>query len=412
MMEKKTVQKILLGALLLGSIATFLITDYTRGEDSKLYLLKDSELISVGNYMGSFLIAQQSGNISILSESQEILWNLDLNSSEIRDIDILPNGNFLIADYSNDCILEINPSNNSEIVWIWDARNPQHVNWSDYAIVKNWSTPVRAFLNGSQGMSSPWCGISEVDFIEGSQYNRNYDSILITLSLFDMIIEIKYSSTPSIVWSYGIPGDYNELQDPLYAGYLPSGNIIVADSGNHRLVELHQKWHYLLWSCKVPFTEGNMNQINDIVEINATHLLISDAKGGKINYLNKTSKSFEHEVSFSTLMNPIDLDKINDSLYITDIDNIYRVSLLDFDVEVLLTTQNFLQPFYIVIGMGTLYHCLLFGYELVEYFKQDVKGKIIKSPILNRFVILVLFTFVLVLLPEIVSFYLNFDSII
>ncbi|UYP43825.1 hypothetical protein NEF87_000110 [Candidatus Lokiarchaeum ossiferum] len=412
MIQKTTVQKYLFGALLFGSLVTLLITGSVTRENGELYFLNDSEAIFKGNYSGSFLIAQQSGNISVLSENQEILWNLDLNSSEIRDVDILPNGNFLIADYSNDCILEINPSNNSEIVWMWDALNPQHINWSDYAIFKNWSTPVRAFLNGSQGISNPWTGISEVQFIEGSQFNRNFDSILITLSLFDMVIEIKYSSTPSILWSYGIPGYYSQLQDPIYASYLSSGNIIISDSGNHRLLELHKTWHYLLWTCKVPFPEGNMHEINDIVEVNATHLLISDSQGGKIKFLNKTSKSFEQELTFSNLMNPYDLDRINNSLYITDIDNIYRVSLLNYNVESLFTTQNYLKPFYIIMGMGMLYHCLLLGYESIYYYNQEVRCKIIRSPLRNRLIILGLCTLVILLLPDIVSFYLNFESLI
>ncbi len=411
MKNKVKIQIVLLGLIFVGSLITFTGSYISHRENDVVYFLRDTELISEGDYAGSYLIAQKSGNVSIVTATQETRWTKNMNGSEIRDVDILPNGNILIADYSTDRIIEINPDNPDQILWAWEARNVLHINWSEYAIAKNWSTPVRAFLNQSVDFSIPWAGISEIEFVLGSDYNRNYDSILVTLTLFDMIIEIRHSTTPSILWSYGIPGNHYYLDAPLFANYVSTGNVIVTDTGNHRLIELQQTWHYVIWNCKIFFPEGNMRRINDVVEVNSTHLIVSDSESGKIQFLNKTSKAFEQEISYSSLMNPIDIDMVGQSLLITDIDNVHLVSLFDLESEPIFETKNYLNPFYIVTGLVTIYHVILFSYEFIQFLKEDVRSKFRKSALPSRLTSILLCSLAIAILPDIISFYLNFDSL-
>lgn len=134
----------------------------------------------------------------------------------------LSNGNTLIADTGNHRILEVSPE--GDVVW-------------------QYGEPGRAGCAG-QGLFKPAAAVRALN-----------GNTLITDSGNHRLVEVSPEAT--VVWQYGNAANRlgggagagnGQLTEPSYACRLPDGKVLVADSGNQRVLELDDMkqivWHY------------------------------------------------------------------------------------------------------------------------------------------------------------------------
>jgi len=93
----------------------------------------------------------------------------------------------------------------------------------------------------------------------------------------------------NIVWQYGEMGiagsGPNQLNTPVCAVYLPSGNILITDQGNHRVIEVNQH-NLVLWQYGTTGVSGaGANQLNDPNSaelLDNGHILIADEGNNRV----------------------------------------------------------------------------------------------------------------------------------
>jgi hypothetical protein len=108
-----------------------------------------------------------------------------------------------------------------------------------------------------------------------------------------------------IVWAYGVAGvtgsDFNQLNAPVQATYLPNGHVLITDQGNQRVIEV-KKNYKIAWQYGTTGVAGSdANQLNDpnsaelldngniliadegnnrVIEVNRNHDIVWSAGGG------------------------------------------------------------------------------------------------------------------------------------
>ncbi len=238
----------------------------------------DAERLSNGNYLFSICddvlinpTAPLVNNIVEMTPTYEVVWNYTItgpetHNHEVHDVDKLSNGNYLIADMSQDRVIEVNST--YDIVWEW--RSIDH-------------------LSHPEPIPDDWVHLNDVDRLPNG-------NTLITLRNYDTVIEVNPAG--DIVWQYGdllyvnplLPAqNHSKLFGPHNADRLKNGNTLIADSMNHRCIEIdpigkivwevNQSQIDLLWprDCdKLP--NGNVliadSWRNRIIEINSTYDIV------------------------------------------------------------------------------------------------------------------------------------------
>src|SRR5262249_49360159 len=93
----------------------------------------------------------------------------------------------------------------------------------------------------------------------------------------------------TIVWQYGKAGvtgaGHNQLNTPVQATYLPSGDVLITDQGNQRVIEVTPD-HQIMWQYGVTGVPGaGFNQLNNpnSAELLANgHVLIADESNNRV----------------------------------------------------------------------------------------------------------------------------------
>ncbi|MFX1344271.1 MAG: aryl-sulfate sulfotransferase [Promethearchaeota archaeon] len=237
----------------------------------------DAERLPNGNYLfsicDSIYVDSKVPLVNYLVEmtpDYEVVWNYTItgpaaHNHEIHDVDKLANGNYLIANMNNDSVIEVNST--YDIVWEWKCID--HLPLPD---------PI----------PDDWVHLNDVDRLPNG-------NTLITLRNYDCVIEVNPAG--DIVWQYGDlefdvssqPENHTKLWGPHNADRLSNGNTMIADSLNHRCIEvdslgtivweINQSHVNLLWprDCdKLP--NGNV-LISDsyryrIIEVNSTYDIV------------------------------------------------------------------------------------------------------------------------------------------
>jgi len=195
----------------------------------------------------------------------------------------IPNGNIWIADTINDRMIEVNPQTN-QIEWEW---NPHDVNWTE--INPEWDENSW-YMNPTPW---DWSHLNDVDY---KKYNSSFEACLISLRNFDTIVEINYTAeiaagqgnwgnASNIVWLYGERDNYTLLNHQHNPDYLDSGNIVVSDSENARLLELDYSsgtplspYKQIVWSYS-----GGLRWPRDINEVDGGQaFIVTDSLNGRI----------------------------------------------------------------------------------------------------------------------------------
>ena len=216
-----------LGLFLVVAVSSFFLSYQIIPITQPFGMPLDVDYIQEGDYAGNFLVTDARGSIVIVSPQSTVLWRCGLAEFFVHDADILPNGNVMIADTLGDYVFEVDIDDPTQIVWQWNARDISHINWTDFGISNGWSANALELVENQSLSENLFTHLNDVDFVNGSEYGRSYDSVLISLSHFDMVVEVNYSSSKEIVWSYGEP----EREDIIYHQHnpdmLPNGNVVI-----------------------------------------------------------------------------------------------------------------------------------------------------------------------------------------
>jgi outer membrane protein assembly factor BamB len=92
-----------------------------------------------------------------------------------------------------------------------------------------------------------------------------------------------------IVWQYGSFGvtgaDDNQLNTPVQATYLPSGNVLITDQGNERIIEVERAHNRIVWQYGTTGVIGagpdQLNNPNSAELLGNGHILIADENNNR-----------------------------------------------------------------------------------------------------------------------------------
>ncbi|HYL21988.1 MAG TPA: PQQ-binding-like beta-propeller repeat protein [Gemmatimonadales bacterium] len=175
-------------------------------------------------------------------------------------------GNILIADQFNNRVIEVNPT--GTIVWHFGL-GPGDVSAASI-IGTNDAERVGALTlmagTGAPPGTEPLCPTGCAD-------NR--------------VMLVDHEGR--IVWQYGTFGvtgaDANQLNTPVQATYLPTGNVLITDQSNERIIEVERAHNAIVWQYGTTGVIGagadQLNNPNSAELLANGHILISDENNNR-----------------------------------------------------------------------------------------------------------------------------------
>ncbi|NPE09021.1 MAG: hypothetical protein GNW80_12125 [Asgard group archaeon] len=175
---------------------------------------------------------------------------------------------------------------------IWEFQ-PDLINWTE--INPAWGAD--SYYNNP--IDYGWTHLNDVDFLFGSEHNTTYDSLLISINRFDLVLLLNFTaefnehlvgddfgSVENIYWWYG-PGEINLQHNP---DMLPNGNIIICDSHGGRVIEVNKATKEIVHTISsaggksfVIVKDADYNPIND-------NYLITDSGNNRIVIIDNTGE--------------------------------------------------------------------------------------------------------------------------
>jgi hypothetical protein len=223
---------------------------------SVLAAFEDDEYSDCGRFSSP---CTRTGFRIIKPNSGEIVqeWSYPVRSagsSEVHDVEKLPNGNYILSDMEYESIIEVNES--GSIVWHWNASSyyespPDptkqdwlHINDVDRIGEDRYLVSVRnenelLIIERGEGVVEQIGG----DGVLRQQHNPQMiqdDTILVADSHHDRIVELRrFDSGWRPVWSVNSVAG-TSLSWPRDADRLPNGNTLITDSKNNRVIEVNE----------------------------------------------------------------------------------------------------------------------------------------------------------------------------
>jgi len=282
-------------------------------------------------------------------ENQNVVWQFDQNISYSHSIWLLPNGHILVADCGHNRIIEINYPQ-KDIVWEW---NPTFVNWTK--INPAWGSDH--YYNNP--IAYDWTHLNDVKL----HNYTGYTAMLVSLRNWNLVIELNYtaemlhqgSNESRVIWSYGNYTDTTLLNHQHSPSYASNGNILVADSDNHRVVEIN----YTTRLQERSYDE--LHWVRDIRELPDGTFLVTDSD--RVIILNQewdqVTWIYTQDISF-----PYQSQIVGNQLYIS---NSFDYTFIIFDLQTgklvtigtptlrSLTIFDAVLLMFLFLGIGALY---------------------------------------------------------
>lgn len=298
----------------------------SEGVPSTLF---DSELLSNGHillivnfvedlpqYWGDNLHAK----VLEITREGTIIWEYDMfweffDSHEIHDIDKLANGNILIADMSQDRVIEINLE--GDLVWEWRA-----IDWLTPPI--NWDPKVTNYEPSidPEVKYNDWTHLNDVDRLPNG-------NTLISLRNLSKVIEVN--KTGNIVWSWG---NYSVLGHPHNPDKLRNGNVLICDSGYNRVIEVNTTTQKIEWVY-----EGMLNWPRDADRLPNGNTLITDSLNDRIIEINPDKEIIWERTDLKRVYEADRLSIAPPPIIISPLNNSYSTKFA-IDVEINSSDQD------------------------------------------------------------------------
>ncbi len=190
-------------------------------------------------------------------------WTFPVRSSlnsEVHDAELLPSGELLIADMDRERVFTLAP--NRTITWQWNASeryNPP-------------PDPTR----------TDWLHINDVDRIGPGRY------LVSVRNANQLVVLQRGKGVVEVINKNGSPRLLNKQHNPQY---LSKNAVLVADSENDRVVELHRKggtWK-IAWQVHGAGKIG-FDWPRDADRLPNGHTLITDSRNNRVVELNQSGK--------------------------------------------------------------------------------------------------------------------------
>ena len=326
------------------------------------------DYIQEGKYSGCYLVTSVSGPVVIIDKYGNLKWQ-GSPGFFIHDSDMLPNGNLIIADTWNDLVYEVDIDNPENVIWSWNATNVSDINWTKFAYDRGWTDLF--FLEGSIPLLGPWVYVNDVDFINGSKFGRNYDSLLLSLRNIDLVIEVNYSDSKEIVWWYGQPNNSTLLNHQHEPDRIDNGNTIICDSENNRVIEINSTTKEIVWELKLEFPYGKFRWVRDCDDIGNGLRLITDSCNNRLLVYDTKSREIIKEIRNPWLSTPYEADLLDNGQIIVGNMMGGNILFIDYDSEAVIHVigfpYNWAFPFLLI--------CLGIVYQIVQLIKAVEKSK-------------------------------------
>jgi hypothetical protein len=362
-------------------------------------LILDVDYIDAGPYEGNYLITDEPGATIIVSPELEEIWRCTLPRPFVHESEFLPNGNVMIADTGGHRVIEVDINDPTNIVWEWNAKNPDHVNWTELAIQEGWSARARRYL--SRPNAQDWTHLNDFEFINGSELGRDHDSIMVSLRNFDLIVEVNYTESREIVWHYGEPKNHTILFEQHNPDRRDNGNVIICDSENHRIIEVDYNTKEVVWQFKLSFPNGQLRWARDCDDLGDGTYLITDSNNARVLLIGRDNKTILREYGSAWLVQPYESDfyEIDGSRYVVTGDPIITsVTIMDFETGALVASlgtpfmTHFVRYFGILVNV---YYVFMLGLAYKRSEREGILNRI-RDPKVYRELIHVLMVYFIV----------------
>jgi hypothetical protein len=364
----------------------------------------DVDYISEGPYAGSYLVTDNIGKVLIVDEELNTLWESDIPERFVHESEMMPNGNVMVADTATGRVFEIDINDPDSLVWMWDPTNPDDINWTELAITAGWSQDALEYV---QNPSGDWTHTNDAEWVNGSRLGRTYDSLLISIRNFNLILEVNYTDTKEVIWWYGEPEDFDTLNHQHNPDIRDNGNIIICDSENRRVIEVDYDTKDIVWEFHLDFPRGELRWARDCDDIGNDTYMITDSNNGRIFFVNRTTRTIIQEFGGWYLAQPYEADYIQidgeDWILVGDPPST-AITLIDPESDAFIVygfpgIPNYLRLF---VGLFSVYYFFMFGSAF-----HSLKGKSIVSRLKKREVHreLTLFLLTLIILVYVGSLY-------
>lgn len=326
------------------------------------------DYIKEGKYSGCYLVTSVSGPVVIVDKYGNLKWK-GTSGFFIHDSDMLPNGNLIIADTWNDLVYEVDIDDPKNVIWSWNARNVSDINWTRFALDRGWAD--LSFIESINPILGPWAYVNDVDFINGSKFGRDYDSILLSLRNFDLVIEVNYSNSKEIVWWYGQPNNSTLLNHQHEPDRIDNGNTIICDSENNRVIEINSTTKQIVWELKLEFPYGKFRWVRDCDDIGNGLRLITDSGNNRLLVYDTKSKKIIKEIRNPWLSTPYEADLLDNGQILVGNMLGGNILFIDYDSEAVIHVigfpYNWALPFLLI--------CCGIVYQIVQLIKAVEKSK-------------------------------------
>ena len=211
-------------------------------------------------------------------------------ASEVHDVEPLPGGGFVVADMEHERVFTVE---NGEITWEWEAST-------------RYDAP-------DDPTKTDWLHINDVDRIGQGRFLvsvRNANQLLV-LERGEGVVEVINADRDDATDDDGLVGDPSVLYHQHNPQWLGDGAVLVADSENHRVVELHRNEEGV-WE-PVWILEGVSGQKfdwpRDADRLPNGNTLITDTRNARLVEINASGTVvWEHQLDYRAL--PYEADRL------------------------------------------------------------------------------------------------------
>ena len=185
-------------------------------------------------------------------------------------------GNILISDQFNNRVIEVDPVSKT-IVWKFG-------NGSSVAGPKSVVAP-----NDAQR-------VGDLTLISGTGAPQGTEPGCMNAPCLDNRVFVV-NQAGNIVWQYGKAGvsgsDFNELNTPVQATFLPSKHVLITDQGNNRVIEVDEL-RAIVWQYGMTGVAGNgwnqLNTPNSAELLENGDILIADQGNNRVIEVNRENQ--------------------------------------------------------------------------------------------------------------------------
>jgi hypothetical protein len=363
----------------------------------------DADKIYEGPYTGYHLITEGRGAIQIMNlNTRQILWETEEPEFFVHDADILPGGNtIVVADTNADRVFVMNLSNKA-ILWEWYARNNTHNefvpynNWTQFGLENGWDTDAIAHTENFDQVFGPmmwYSHLNSVEYINGTMFGRSYDSILISLRNFDMIIEVNFTAKEgepgykNITWHYGEPLKHDILNHQHATIRLPNGHTAICDSDNYRVIEINET-NQVVWEYK----NNKLRWVRDVELLPNNNYLIADSVNNRIIEVNRTTKQIVRTFTDLRLNIPFDAEYIPEDNQLLVSSHPGQVLLIfNYDNTKVIDCLGILwifAPFFIILLIVIAYLSVDCVYQFKKMKEKSIKDRFLSLSIYSKLILI------------------------